>query len=430
MLQPMNRLTKHQKGAVRRQSSTKTLFLVASAFISWLAVLTRLGKQVVDDKSIDRLNFNKNLSSFNIFYNVYLNPKDVTNGLRIVKEQLDQIVTSSSFHTKVVNTGDLLSINIVSVGKLSKEMFLDSFLETTCHERNLTCHHVSHHNQGFEEVTLSRLYDYCLDHQEECIGYIHNKGSYHGTEGNEMMRWSLTTAVSMEECWNPPNKTCNVCSLHFWPLWSTFFPGNMWVASCSYVAKLIPLSLIELRMATLFTEMRRLVNETKLTNTLYRNVEMFGEDHSYYVDWFGLDRFALEHWIGSNPSLEPCDVAGKWAGDLWNDERANESDLTWSMAPHAPMGPPYNYWNFNKWHRDDDQDIAILIMQDNKTCLHEYFLLPGYLHKWVYLYNETPPLSSWVWSWFPDGPLWQQQVADFGVDVVSKISRLDNTVSL
>lgn len=170
------------------------------------------------------------------------------------------------------------------------------------------------------------------------------------------------------------------------------------------------------------------MHDKRLINTLYPNVEIVGEDHEYYIDWYGLDRFALEHWIGSHPSLDPCDVAGIWAGSLYNDERANETDLTWSLAPHAPMGPNYKYWIFNQWHRDEDQNLALLML-DKTNRLHEYFLLPGFLHKWIYLYNETPPLLSWAWYWFPDGELWQQRVEDLGVDVVASISRLDNTTN-
>ena len=54
------------------------------------------------------------------------------------------------------------------------------------------------------------------------------------------------------------------------------------------------------------------------------------------------------------------------------------------------MGPNYKYWIFNQWHRDEDQNLTLLML-DKTNRLHEYFLLPGFLHKWIYLYNETPP---------------------------------------
>ena len=162
--------------AVRRATAIsivkKLLFTIAC--IALLTVLTRLSIHVNKNVNVLR-NVNKT-RSFTIFYNVYIDPRDVTNALRIVKEQLDQVV-HSSFYNELVNGGEL-NINVVSIGELNEHTFLGSFLEKTCKERNLTCHHLDHYEEGFEEVTLSRLYDYCQEHGQERVGYIHNKGSY------------------------------------------------------------------------------------------------------------------------------------------------------------------------------------------------------------------------------------------------------------
>jgi hypothetical protein len=100
---------------------------------------------------------------------------------------------------------------------------------------------------------------------------------------------------------------------------------------------------------------------------------MFGGDHEYYIDWYGLDRFALEHWIRSHPSLDPCDVAGIWTGGVDSDERANETNLTWSMAPNEPMGPNYKYWIFNRWHRDKDQILPLLMLDTTNRCMNTFW---------------------------------------------------------
>ena len=30
-----------------------------------------------------------------------------------------------------------------------------------------------------------------------------------------------------------------------------------------------------------------------------------------------------------------------------------------------------------------------------------YYLLPGNIFRWKWLYKELPPADSWVWSWYP-----------------------------
>ena len=46
--------------------------------------------------------------------------------------------------------------------------------------------------------------------------------------------------------------------------------------------------------------------------------------------------------------------------------------------------------------------------------MRERYLLAGLLISWYFLYNETPPDSSWIWDWYPDGTEWRQAVNDDG----------------
>jgi len=51
--------------------------------------------------------------------------------------------------------------------------------------------------------------------------------------------------------------------------------------------------------------------------------------------------------------------------------------------------------------------------------MREYFLLAGTLFKSIRLYNATPAQDSWIYKWFPDGPIWQKGVNQYGASVVN-----------
>ena len=346
-----------------------------------------------------------------IFFDAFFAPGNEENGLRIVKEQLDQIASSyvSSLKDRQVP---------IYFNTIGSPLLKSTFLHELCESRKLSCKLLNHSDSAYEEATLQSLYDFCQEQDKESIrvAYLHNKGSlmafsHNGTD--EIWRGHLTAAAMNEQCWNPPNETCNVCGLQFWPVWSTFFPGNMWTAQCSYVRKLLPPVGFKAQMDVLYKKTRELEKEGKLTNGMYPYFEEKVISNPI-KSLFGVERFALEHWVGSHPDLQPCDVSGKYAGDptVWTEDGLSEKDFVWSMAPHQYLryGPTY-WWAFrvSKIH---------YILRDRERRMREYFLLPGFLHKWIHLYNATPPASSWVWSWYPDSKLWQQRVKEMGIKVI------------
>jgi hypothetical protein len=182
-----------------------------------------------------------------IFYNVFIAPENEENGLRIVREQLDQI--ASSYITLLKDQQVAVYFNTIGSPILNSAL-----LNQHCETRNMTCQLLYHYQSAFEEVTLQSLYDFCQDQDNESlrVAYLHSKGSFHTYKANEAWRRDLTAAAMNEYCWNPPNDSCNVCGLQFWPVWSTFFPGNMWTAKCSYVRKLLPPNGFETRMDSVF----------------------------------------------------------------------------------------------------------------------------------------------------------------------------------
>lgn len=94
--------------------------------------------------------------------------------------------------------------------------------------------------------------------------------------------------------------------------------------------------------------------------------------------------FIPTHWVGSHPSLVPCDMSDKGL-DYWYQEGPKpESDFGWGMIPRPTQ----------------------------KSYLSNMVL--GNLFKMYELYGEGPPDDSWLWRSFPDGQRWKQVHAILG----------------
>jgi len=325
---------------------------------------------------------------YTFFYNVYAGPlgpegKNTTERvLFIAKEQIEQLGTASSRERPA-------KLFYNTVGR--RGVLNETYMKHLCAANNMECFHMAHHTEGFEEVTLQRAYDYCQyregDETDRRVVYLHNKGSYHFKEGtNEEWRRSMTRAVSSELCLTPPDDSCSVCGLVFNSMWMMVFPGNFWTAKCSYIRKLHPPKNFDGRMETLLAIRRKKI----AANHYYRNIFPIITD----FDFHGRERFAALHWVGSHPSLVPCDLTddlGQWF------RPRDPADFDWSLFPRS--GPS----------RLDP------IRQD------QYLYLGGNLLKWYTLYNEGPPDSSWAFKWFPDGDFWKGAMHKYGNQVVDKV---------
>jgi len=169
-------------------------------------------------------------------------------------------------------------------------------------------------------------------------------------------------------------------------MWTSFFPGNMWIADCDYIRQLLPPSEIASKLDDVATEGFRL----NLTGQL-----KFEEIRELRADYFGLLRYSSEHWVGSHPSICPCDMASTRFRHQTNLLLSSE-DYHWSMAPHFRNTPPEELPKGGRFGRGDP--------------MREYFWLPGHLLKWYILYNTAPPENSWVWTWMPGGQAWKEYV--------------------
>lgn len=84
-------------------------------------------------------------------------------------------------------------------------------------------------------------------------------------------------------------------------------------------------------------------------------------------------------------------------------ERTPE-EFVWSMAPRGERDA----------RKKNETDL-------NDHSDHLDPTLGRSLFMWFHLYGEAPPLSSWVWEYFPDGARWKVGVQRYGKDVVDRL---------
>jgi hypothetical protein len=359
---------------------------------------------------------------FAIFYNIYIPPDTVTgdqgqavrNALRIVQEQMTQVGESYAA-TSALRNNQTLTVYYNTIGHATalNATYMSHVCSKASKNNSLRCQHMQHYDQAYEEVTLERVQEYCHRHESHKAIYMHSKGSYHSYGGkNEGWRRHMTMAVTDERCIttnlpsnnnNHTEDTCNVCGLMFFVMPAFMFRGNFWTADCSYVNQLVPAVGFEDRLRKIQNTAKQLQNQSQLLMNLQADIN----------DNFGLGRYAAEHWIGSHPSFRPCDLTHTVELKHWF-QGWKSKDFNWSMAPIAPLKAKWSYQPRKMVHR---------VRKNEALSRREYFLLPGRILRWYALYNDVPPPSSWVWSWFPDGQVWREAVEKYGIkalDIMTK----------
>lgn len=348
-----------------------------------------------------------------IFYNIYIPPAAdekeiaVDRVKRVVKEQLDQIGASD-----VVKEG-AVSLFYNTIGAPDALGF--DFMDPLCSKNKLKCHHMDHFKIGFEEVTLQRVHDFCQDpsRADFRIIYLHSKGSFHeeivgaAHEGFSQIAWrrNMLNAVTNKKCLRPPDDQCDICGLLASPFPQLHFSGNFFTAKCSYVKKLLPVKDFGTRMDTIIASVREREIDQQLVVHLFHPHDNF----------FGTSRFASEHWIGSHPSVRPCDVSMRPSIDDWRRQEWNTSEFDWAMAPRFGVDAPWAHW-FEETRRKT-------VLSSPSMRHREYFLLAGSLFRWYELYDQAPPPSSWVWSWYPDGREWKEKVLEHKRDALAVMTK-------
>jgi len=223
---------------------------------------------------------------------------------------------------------------------------------------NIPNHMIREHiaEGGDEGITLHALWNYCRsnNNHETKVIYLHSKGSFHPSEENDKLRRFITEGALSEECANLPD-TCDVCSSRMSPLPHSHTSGNMWLARCDYVAKLVdPFAL----------------NEKKLPKQYYDTDERC---HGY-------GRYFFEHWVHSHPTVSPCDL---YTGEefVWGYYRVPPVPFEKSLQK-APR------FIFNRYDNPNNCGVA------PETALGRH------IKDYKDLYNSSVDDSWWGWEFF------------------------------
>ena len=395
------------------------------------------------------------ITNTTVFYNIFLpntNLADQENALRIVREQVSQLQRSYAARVLAPSKNASLVVYYVTIGESAPPpnhhhsvVLPPEQMQAYCRNTSLTkhskrgggvpidCRLLEHVTHGRETITLGHLHNFCTQQQnqhqpphspnQERVVYLHSKGSFHAQLYNENWRPILTKLALSEYCLAPDtflnqthNRTtttttvCNVCGLNFFTSWTDFFPGNMFAATCDYVAKLIPPAQFQARLE----DVAQQVLLRHVTDQIHLDLIPTNEAITHY-DNFGLDRFSDEHWIASHPDVLPCDGDPTGLVLMYHIHKMKLSSMRLARAPRH-RGPPLQ-----------PVDTLGKLTQTRATRreyrLREYPYLAGHLIKWFELYGQGPPPDSWAWTWFPDGAFWREQVSRYGaraVDVVTK----------
>lgn len=388
------RPSRHRKISLRRVLTVLACF-VATVWL-WLflkVIFHRIDRSIYH--AIDRVQWyygstlEASQSNWTIFYHVFVPRKGHKNALEIAAEQLEQI----KHGIRQFDTDLTTFVYYTTNGDLVPE--LKNGYDKCRNTRNLECRHLQHLPEGVgnEIDTLQVLYDFCQNtHPDHIVTYLHTKGSFHKHKVNNRWRLHLTNAAVHPDCYtNVKNNECNLCGFQFFTLWANFVPGNMWTARCGYIKELLSPGDFPEQQEQTIAQLLWLRHRGALASRYF-------EDR---LDRFGLDRYGMEHWIGSHPHIKPCDMAPSNLLDFLRG-KANESAYAWGMGPRQEYPPC-----------DTPPDSVLTLLQSSPSASRsELFYLPGRLRMWYSLYQTLPAPDSWVWFGFPDGSYWRDQVED------------------
>lgn len=326
-----------------------------------------------------------NNTNFAIFYNIYLNPLNASNGIRIIGQQTRQFFIHSYHHDTP------LYYNIIGL----------NYTKRFCpYQRK--CQLLQYYPSGGEELTLRDLHEYCRQHRSHQVIYIHNKGSFSPHPQNEIKRKRVIHALSRPRTLH--DKTCNVLTLTWEPLPHFHAQSNMWLAKCSYIAKLLPPKEYKERRIEMFRELLRPPSNgaktgkrnkhdtnqclTKLFNRSSPEGADIFKQHEGIVRTVGMGRYINEVWPYSHPDLEPCD-ADYTLGKPLLDRR----DAVSPRFQHAWLRLPGRLWEY--------QYIYNQIPSINSSFFYDYFQHSATV-KWPYYCRNNPllvklqePLLQW-----------------------------------
>jgi hypothetical protein len=210
------------------------------------------------------------------FYHVWTPDPIPHHAINILQEQIQQIIDSHAFshtsklHISLIGNASSLPIliqNFFYENKDTKQMPLLTFSQT---------------ESGYEPVTVKQLWNHCHSHPNDMVWYLHNKGTFHPSVNNDLLRSLLTNVVLSSQCLDELESGSDACGMRFTNDPHRHFNGNMWIAKCSYI-KLLPDPTIE----------RGIPCEGG------GQIKVGGRwTKCFYPTCIATDRYYIEHWIG------------------------------------------------------------------------------------------------------------------------------------
>lgn len=222
------------------------------------------------------------------------------------------------------------------------------------------CQHVSNYERGSEMDALQHLYEHCLAHPLERVGYVHSNLNYSLGIPNNSLWEPLTKAVFYKDCVTMP-KVCNLCSASFSPQPRPHAVGNAWAARCEYINYLRPPADFETAMLSM------------ANNTIWNHIRTGQTD--------GLaGQHPAEAWVASHPIVAPCDLYGGPYGYI------NATVFPSAFRPQVHIAPRFPV---------DAYDID-RVASTNAG----YATLDRLLYEWTFLYSWVPPPTSFWWRYY------------------------------
>ena len=327
-----------------------------------------------------------------VFYNTYTNPNNTEHALEIIYAQL-----------KVFNQSPLANSTVYysRFGDLEFKWPINK-----CRNKgNRQCHEIVAREEGDEVETLQYLYDYCVSNQDHRVVYAHSKGTFTKNWNNRLLSKLLMKAVTSEECtvkMGTNGMKCDTCSTQF-SGFPAHYPGNMWVANCDYIAKLIPPRDFEQKkvaVADKVDKAARKLNDNELDDRWQLRLDN-GEVMSFHnksmwmihrPSWLGIKRYAMEHWLGSHPDMNPCDVFSPKDGvpSIMYDNLKQKRVFADSVTANLQEAPGVTFLQF--W--------------THQYRLHPWYRLKGREYEYKELYSKVPPRSSWFYTYWKGMPLY------------------------
>lgn len=322
-------------------------------------------------------------SRLNVFYHVFLDPNDLKQGTEVFDEQMNELK-------------DLLGPELAEAVPIrySTNGSPKATEAIKCPD-GLQCVHYGHREENSEYRTLDYLHKFCLANPDDLVIYMHSKGAAshpgeaaYASVNKKVWRQQMLRAVTSKDCRNALQKDqCDACGLSFMTPWAPIFPGNFFIARCDYVKKLVT---PDAELAIKFNEIENKSKAMDLGFTMFQP-----------EPWnTGTELYAYEQWIGTHPSIRPCDMAPlPHLLDVTHGVHNGFYTQSFSMAPGFSFD--------SDWFKRPEELSSFLLPEARNQRLKEFYLLPGLLLKYHHLYQRYPDPNSWVWQWYPDGDIWK-----------------------